>query len=67
MTSFFAFALYLCFGTLILVIAPVTMVPGLSLRRKLLICVFAFLLIVPGGLGAYALLGAPPMASYPQG
>ncbi len=63
MTSFLAFALYLCFGTLCLVIAPVMMVPGLRTSRKLLICGIAFLLIVPGGLLIYGTLGAPSMAT----
>lgn len=63
MTSFLAFALYLCFGTLTLLVVPVMMAPGLKARHKLLICLVGFLVVVPGGLVLYALLGAPPMAA----
>ena len=63
MTSFLAFALYLCFGTLTLLVVPIMMAPGLKTKHKLLICIIGFLVVVPGGLALYALLGAPPMAS----
>jgi hypothetical protein len=62
MTSFFAMALYLAFSTFLLLIVPVCLVPGLPLRRKILICLIGFVLIVPGGLLLYARLGAPGMA-----
>ena len=62
MTSFAMFALYLCFAALTLVAAPVLMVPGMSVKRKLLICGFAFFVLVPLGLFIYGWIGAPKMA-----
>ena len=62
MTNFAVFAFYLCFAALTLVAAPVLMVPGMSVRRKLLICGFAFFVLVPLGLFLYMWLGAPKMA-----
>jgi len=38
MTQLLAFAFYLCMSCVLLVAAPVMMVPGLSMKRKLLIC-----------------------------
>lgn len=65
MTQFIAFALYLCLGTLLLIFVPVMMAPGLSGKRKLLICAVGFLILVPGGLALYAYLGVPPMGMNP--
>lgn len=62
MSDFIFFALYLCFGVSTLVIVPVMMVPGLALKRKLLISALSFLLLVPGGLIIYDYVGAPQMA-----
>lgn len=62
MTNFAVFALYLCFSAMTLVAAPVLMVPGMSIKRKLLICGFAFFVLVPVGLYLYTILGAPKMA-----
>jgi hypothetical protein len=63
MTQFTAFTLYLCLGCCLLVVAPVMMIPGLSVRRKLLICNLGFLIFVPFALGMYYWLGAPEMAA----
>ncbi len=63
MTKFILFALYLAFGTFMLVAWPVMLFPTLSGKRKLLIITIAFLLIVPGGLALYMFLGVPPMAA----
>ncbi len=62
MTHFAFFALYLCISATLLVAFPVMMVPGLRMSRKLLICGFAFFVLVPVGLALYAWLGAPKMA-----
>ena len=62
MTNFAVFALYLCFAAMTLVIAPVMMVPGMSMTRKLLISGFACFVLVPLGLVLYMYLGAPKMA-----
>ena len=63
MSAFIAFAFYLCFSATLLVVAPVMMVPGLSMKRKLLICTFTFVVLVPVGLALYAWLGAPKMVT----
>jgi hypothetical protein len=62
MTQFLAFALYICLGACLLIVLPVLMMPGMSMRNKLLICSITFIVLVPGGLALYAYLGAPPMA-----
>lgn len=62
MTNFAVFALYLCFSAMALIVAPVMMVPGMSIKRKLLISGFAFFVLVPFGLFLYSWLGAPQMA-----
>lgn len=62
MTEFVAFALYLCLSVMLLVAVPVLMHPTLPMKRKLLICVISFVVLVPGGLALYAVLGAPQMA-----
>lgn len=63
MTQFAMFALYLCMGCFLLVMVPVMLHPTLPQRRKILICVLSFVLLVPISLGLYALIGAPPMAA----
>ena len=62
MTQLIAFAFYLCMSCMLLVVAPVMMVPGLSMKRKLLICGFTFVVLVPIALMLYVWLGAPQMA-----
>ena len=62
MTHFAVFGIYLCLSAMLLVVMPVMMVPGMSMTRKLLICGFAFFVLVPMGLFLYAWLGAPKMA-----
>ena len=62
MLHFIAFAFYLCVSCFLLITVPVMMVPGLSMKRKVLICGFAFLVLVPAGLALYAWLGAPQLA-----
>lgn len=63
MLKFLAFALYLTVGCFLLVTLPIFMHPTLPLRRKLLLAVVSFLVLVPGGLALYAFLGVPPMAA----
>lgn len=62
MTSFLAFALYLCLSCLLLVVVPVMMHPTLPPRRKVLITVVSFVILVPLGLFIYAFVGVPQMA-----
>ena len=62
MINFAVFALYLCFSAMALIVAPVMMVPGMPMKRKLLISGFAFFVLVPLGLVLYAWLGVPKMA-----
>lgn len=63
MTQFITFALYLCLGALLLIIAPVMMHPTLPLRRKIAISLVGFMLLVPGGLLLYGIFGAPQLAA----
>lgn len=61
MTQFIGFAFYLCLSALLLIVTPVLMHPTLPMKRKILITAFAFLVLVPAGLGLYAWLGVPSM------
>lgn len=63
MTNFIAFALYLCFSAMVLIVWPIMLHPTLPMRRKIGIIIFTFLVLVPGGLGLYAWLGVPQMAA----
>lgn len=65
MTQFAMFALYLCMGCFLLVMVPVMLHPTLPQKRKLLICVLSFVLLVPVTLGLYTVIGAPQMAAKP--
>lgn len=56
------FALYLTFAVSALVVWPVLLHPTLSPKRKIAYSLAAFMLLVPGGLLLYALLGTPEMA-----
>lgn len=62
MVPFFAFALYLCFGAMTLIVWPLMLHPTLPMRRKLLISSVIFLLLVPVSLILYTWLGMPMMA-----
>lgn len=62
MTQFIAFALYLCLSATLLITVPVMLHPTLPLKRKLLINIIAFVVLVPLGLLLYAWLGVPKMA-----
>lgn len=64
MTDFAVFALYLCFSVTILVVAPVMMHPTLPARRKLIIGIASFIILVPLGLVLYAFVGAPKMSVF---
>lgn len=64
MMQFIAFGFYLFLSALLLVAVPVMMHPTLPARRKLLLVAIAFLILIPGGLALYTLLGAPQMAVY---
>jgi hypothetical protein len=63
MTSFIAFAIYLCVSVTFLVVCPVMMHPTLPRRRKLLISSMGFTVLVPIGLLLYAWLGVPRMGA----
>ena len=63
MISLLAFALYLCLSCLLLIVAPVMMHPTLPMRRKILITLFSFFVLVPLALGIYTVVGAPQMAT----
>lgn len=62
MTQFIAFAFYLCLSAMLLIVTPVMMHPTLPMKRKVLIAVFSFFVLVPVGLALYAYLGVPKMA-----
>ncbi|MDX2094853.1 MAG: hypothetical protein SFW64_02830 [Alphaproteobacteria bacterium] len=62
MNAFVTFAFYICLSCVLLIIVPVLMVPGLPLRRKLLICTLTFVILVPAALLLYAWIGAPLLA-----
>ena len=62
MVNFIIFALYLAGGAALLIIWPIMLLPTLSLKRKILLSVLTFVLLVPVGLGLYAWLGVPQLA-----
>lgn len=61
--EFLVFALFICLSAMLLVIVPVMMHPTLPTRRKIIISVITFVLLVPLGLLLYAWLGVPQMAA----
>jgi len=63
MVEFAVFALYLCFSVSVLVIWPILLHPSMPSKRKIIISLAAFFLLVPGGLLLYAWLGVPTMAT----
>lgn len=63
MVEFAVFALYLCFSVTVLVMWPVMLHPTLPAKRKIIISLLAFFILVPGGLLLYAWLGVPTMAT----
>lgn len=62
MIEFIIFAFYLIISAVLMVVVPVMMHPTLPSKRKLLIFVITFFVLVPGGVALYAWLGAPQMA-----
>lgn len=62
MTQFIAFGLYLCFSCFLLISVPVMLHPTLPRRRKILINLLSFTVLVPVALLIYALVGVPKMA-----
>ena len=62
MTKFIAFALYLCISATILIVWPVMLHPTLPMKRKILLSLGAFFVLVPVGMALYAWLGVPQMA-----
>lgn len=62
MTHFILFALYIAFGVFMLVSWPLMIHPTLPPRRKLLLIVLSFIVLVPAGIALYLLIGAPPLA-----
>ncbi len=62
MSEFIFFALYLCLSAMLLVVIPVMLHPTLPMRKKVIICLFTFIFVVPFGLFLYAALGVPSMA-----
>jgi hypothetical protein len=63
MIEFAIFALYLCLSSFLIIIIPVMMVPGLSMKRKLLISFIGFVVFIPCSLLLYMWLGAPQLAA----
>ncbi len=62
MTKFVIFALYLCLSASLLIIWPVMMHPTLPRKRKIIISMLTFFVLVPVGLVLYAILGVPQLA-----
>lgn len=63
MTHFILFALYLCFGTFMLVAWPILIHPTWGMQRKLLLMLVSFVVLVPLGLALYLWLGAPQLGA----
>lgn len=64
MIEFIIFALYICVGCFLIVVTPVMMVPGLALKRKLLICFVGFVILIPLAVLIYSWIGTPQLAHY---
>ena len=63
MINFIVFALYICVGALLLIIWPIMLHPTLPLKRKIVISLITFFILIPGGLALYAWLGVPQLAA----
>lgn len=62
MIDVLAFGLFILFGVSALVIWPIMLHPTLPVRKKILLSLAAFIVLVPAGIALYLWLGAPPMA-----
>ncbi len=62
MIKFAIFALYLCLSAMFLIIWPVMVHPTLPRKRKILISLFTFFVLVPIGLVLYGWIGVPQLA-----
>lgn len=62
MTHFTAFALFLCMSVTLLLVWPIMLHATLDRKRRILISLVTFVIIVPGGLALYGWLGVPQMA-----
>ncbi|MBX9725689.1 MAG: hypothetical protein K2X09_00360 [Rickettsiales bacterium] len=63
MIEFIVFAFYILISSVLLIIVPVMMLPGMPIKRKLLICGIGFLIFVPFSLLLYSWLGTPQLAN----
>lgn len=64
MMELFVFGLFIAFGVATLVIWPILLHPTLPGRKKFLISMAAFIVLVPLGVALYVWLGVPQMAEY---
>lgn len=64
MIELMAFGLFIAFGVMCLVIWPVMLHPTLPVRKKMLLSLGAFFVLVPLGIVLYLWLGVPQMAQY---
>jgi hypothetical protein len=62
MTKFTLFALYLCLSASLLIIWPLMMHPTLPRKRKIILSLLTFFVLVPIGIVLYAILGVPQLA-----
>lgn len=62
MIELFMFSGWILLGVCCLVIWPVMIHPTLPAKRKIILSVAAFIVLVPLGIGLYVWLGVPAMA-----
>lgn len=62
MPEFIIFALFLCFAAFCLIVWPLLLHPTLPLKRKIILTVLTFVLLVPVALLLYTWLGVPQLA-----
>lgn len=62
MTQLAGFGLFIIVAVFCLVIWPIMLLPSLPPKRKWLLCIIAFIVLVPGGIALYWWLGVPEMA-----
>lgn len=62
MAEFFTFAMFILLGVMLLVVWPILAHPTLPIRRKLLLSIVSFIILVPLGIGLYLWLGVPQLA-----
>lgn len=58
------FGLFILVGVFLLVIWPIMLHPTLPYRRKWMLSLLAFFVLVPGGIALYLWLGVPQMAQF---